>query len=157
MPEQKVKFTEQQANMWDFYGKPDTAVFITTNGTVKTNKNAVMGKGNAKEAQDKFLNLATILGEALSAAQDSKQPLTVMWVKEHGIGTFPVKHNWYDKADIKLIEQSCRGILSLAGMLKWKTIVLPRPGCGNGGLNWEEEVKPILAKYLDERFIIVNK
>lgn len=28
------------------------------------------------------------------------------------------------------------------------SISFPRLGCGNGGLNWEKEVKPLMEKYL---------
>ena len=37
----------------------------------------------------------------------------------------------------------------------WKRIGLPIVGCGLGRRDWEKEVKPILSKYLDNRFFII--
>ena len=69
--------------------------------------------------------------------------------------TFPVKNNWWEKADLKLIEQSCQELADTCDFFK-PPFYMVRPGCGNGGLDWKE-VKPILEKYLDEKFIVVEK
>ena len=37
----------------------------------------------------------------------------------------------------------------------WETVVLPRLGCGLGQLRWDD-VKPILERYLDDRFIVLT-
>ena len=39
----------------------------------------------------------------------------------------------------------------------YNKVLLPRPGCGHGGLNWERDVKPLLQERLDDRFIVVNR
>lgn len=39
----------------------------------------------------------------------------------------------------------------------WQFVYLPRPGCKNGGLDYNSQVKPILEKHLtDDRFRIIS-
>lgn len=141
---------EAKGNMWD----ADTNVFvITTNGFVKKNGEAVMGRGCAKEASQFWPEFPIWLGQALKLWGNK----LYIWEPEPGgiVVTFPVKHNWYDKADIQLIETSAYELRKEANIQEWNKIVMPRPGCGNGQLNWDN-VKPILEKYLDERFIVYD-
>ena len=35
-------------------------------------------------------------------------------------------------------------------------VYMARPGCGNGQLKWED-VKPLIAPILDDRFIVVER
>jgi len=41
--------------------------------------------------------------------------------------------------------------------MKWKKVILPRPGCNNGGLSYVGIIKILLEQILDERFYIINK
>ena len=74
------------------------------------------------------------------------------------IVTFPVKYNWYEKADLDLIDRSARELKTLfpEGSSGLDPIYLVRPGCMNGKLDWED-VKPVLEKYLNNNFIIVER
>lgn len=145
---------EINGDIWDYYDKGKWIV-ITTNGTIKNNGDAVMGRGIALQAKNRFPELPKELGELLEAEGNR----LFIYLKKR-LFTLPVKHNWWEKADLTLIE---RGIYELGeiyddcpGMVS-SDICLPRVGCGNGKLNWED-VKPILEKYLkDDRFIVVNK
>lgn len=59
-------------------------------------------------------------------------------------------------ADIDLIVDSAKRLIILADHCDWNTVILPRPGCGNGGLTWEG-VGPILSRLLDNRFLVIEK
>lgn len=44
----------------------------------------------------------------------------------------------------------------MADKFGYSEVVLPRPGAGNGGLEWKD-VRPILEEILDDRFTILSK
>ena len=140
---------EVKGNIWDYYDKGNWIV-ITTNGTVKSNGECVMGRGVALEAKTRFPKLAKKLGD---------------WIRHNGnipgrfsdykLFSFPVKHNWQEKADPKLIDETCKHLLGLV-LGSTYTIYMVRPGCGNGHLLWKD-VKPVLERYLSDRFVVVNR
>jgi hypothetical protein len=77
------------------------------------------------------------------------------------VASFPVKHNWWETANIELIKKSCIELITSIFDSdyfdnKFKVIWLPFVGCGNGHLSWEKEVKPVISKMLDDRFYIVS-
>lgn len=171
---------EAYGNIWDL--APDfDAVVITTNGFVKKNGEAVMGKGIAKEAAQRYPELPKLLGKAIQTFGN------VVWAinfsedgSEPWIITFPVKPivgpngepGWRVSADLDLIKTS---FIYLTGMspnedivgvinninrhpdvrFHISNVILPRPGCGNGKLEWED-VKPLAEQYLDDRFTVVT-
>lgn len=138
---------EIYGNLWDYFFKEDYAIAITTNGFVKNNGEAVMGRGCAWEATKLLPEVTLTLGVYLEMEGNHVHRL------EPGVYSFPVKHNWWEKADIELIKRSCEEISKLSVE---KNIVMPRMGCGNGGLKWEEEVKPVVGGLLDSRFKVIT-
>ena len=145
---------EIRGNIWDFHKKGHWIV-ITTNGTVKSNGEAVMGRGVALQAKQRFPKLPGQLGKFLREFVNTVHPFP-----QYRLITFPVKHNWNETADPALIEESCQRLLGWfsydTGLDHFvKEVYMVRPGCGNGGLDWKD-VKPVLEKYLDDRFIVVQ-
>ena len=147
-------------DIWDYH-KQGLWIVITTNGTVKTNGEAVMGRGVALQAKQKFRNIADWVGWSLRARGNHCAIYTIQLrvddrLVASGVITFPVKHDWQGRADIQLIEQSCQELVKLVEQENPEKIYMVRPGCGNGGLDWKD-VKPILEKYLDDRFVVVER
>lgn len=144
-------FNEVTGNMWDI---PADAYCITTNGFVKKNGEAVMGAGCAKEAAQRWPELPDVLGLLIQTDGN-----IVQWIPDsdiHYIVTFPVKHNWWEKADLPLIEQSAKDLMLGIEYRGRQKVLLPRPGCGNGRLKWDD-VSKMLEPILDERVWIVSK
>lgn len=125
-------------------------IAITTNGTVKKDGTANMGRGNAKLVAEALPELPEILGALLQSKGNHVHYLG------HKVFSFPVEETWLSHADITLVERSAKELRSLADMMLVSKLYLPAPGCGKGGLS-EKQVLPLLESILDERFIIVQK
>jgi len=153
---------EAKGNIWYMRGD---AICITTNGFIKKNGELVMGRGIAKEAKDQFPSIAKTLGHKVSQHGNHVHILFeaighynghdgTEWYQD--IVSFPVKHNWWEVADMELIRRSSRELMKWADELPhWENVLLPRPGCGNGKLNWID-VKREIENILDDRVTVVT-
>lgn len=155
-----IRITTPDTNIFDIADNDfNTAVCVTTNGKVKTNGYAVMGRGIALEADRRF-HLAERLGKLLS--RYGNVPFDMGSMTHHGgeahryhIITFPTKHHWKDPSDIKLIERSAKKLVEICDKNNITKCYLPPVGCGLGGLDFNRDVAPVLSKILDNRFIII--
>ena len=143
---------EIKGNLFEHIGVAD-AICITTNGTLRHDGCAVMGRGCALEAVKRWPLISTILGDHIALSGNGVYSLIVD--KSTMVLSFPVKHNWWEKADINLIKRSARDLMAIADAEQWEKIVIPRMGCGNGKLNWKD-VKKEVAPLLDDRFYIIT-
>jgi hypothetical protein len=171
----------------DLWRIPCNWVCIPTNGIVKKDGSAVMGAGVALEAVQKQYDLPYLLGEAIQK-HGNQVHLLKKWTRDYfvpvvdpniahqddkvvvSLFSFPTKEHYRDNSSLVLIEKSCKQILSKYNTVVFQNknvydkapripkVVIPRPGCGFGGLNWEKQVKPICEKYLtSDDFIICHK
>jgi hypothetical protein len=165
---------EIQANIWAIANQYN-AIVITTNGCVKKNGEAVMGRGIAKEATERYPNIQKHLGYMLLQNGNHVNIFNLPeWPNPKNVFTLPVKPEfglngemgWKAKADISLIERSIQELVTLINSLSYtnesgktysffQRILMPRPGCGAGGLRWED-VKPVIEPYLDDRFTVAT-
>lgn len=125
-------------------------VAITTNGDVNRFGRAVMGRGVAFQARNVFPDIDRTLAVYLN-----KYGNRVFVMEDMRIITFPVKHHWQENASLKLIGESCLQLNAVLDKLKLSRLYLPKPGCGNGRLKWED-VEPVLDELLDERVVVVD-
>lgn len=112
-----------------------------------------MGRGIALDAKLRFPDLPKEFADRL---KEYGNVVFTFW--DYHIITFPVKHHWKEMANLELIEKSAKALKEIFryNLSNIQTpIYMPRVGCGNGRQDWLK-VKPILEKYLDDRFIVVN-
>ena len=141
------------------------AICCTTNRVVKNNGELVMGAGVAKVFAECFPDLPKIWGQQLkqNLKNDSSSKLMCFHVEEKTfyryfyLVAFPTKNHWKNPSDIVLIRESTEQLVFLTDIMNFSSVLLPKPGCANGGLNWEKQVKPILGDYLDDRFTIIDR
>jgi len=170
----------EKGNMWDTEAD---AYCVPTNGYVKCNGEAVMGCGVAKQVVDmlhgveKYLgdflksggNIPYIIGCCCSDSVDgyivsfptkgcgevyndsSTKRLLPRMSRRYSRGTYIP--GFCLKSEISLIEASAKILVKIVDDNGWKRIVLPRVGCGAGGLFWGD-VEPILANIFDDRFVV---
>lgn len=159
---------EITGDLWNFRPVVDgvtlrvDAVCIPTNGmyTVRNDvPRAVMGRGVAYEAARRYPGLREYLG--LELKQRGNIPMSLIRAGNNPsedpiLVSFPTKNHWRNKSSLRLIARSAYRLAQKADINGWEVITLPRPGCGNGGLDWTV-VKAIIGPVLDDRFIIVHK
>ena len=138
---------ERVGNLWDWLGRAPLAV--TTNGSLNRRGECPMPRGGARQARERFPELPAVLGRMLAEGGNHVYELG------HGLLSFPVEEHWLDPPDLRLIARSAAELRTLADARGWPQVVLPRPGCGGGGLNLHE-VRLLLACHLDERFLVLS-
>lgn len=153
---------EAKANLWTYnpVSPPLIVRCITTNGTVKSDGRCVMGRGVAYQATKLMPTLAIAIGTHIQRYGNTVWgPVKIGSivrgkVDTYQILTFPIKHNWWDDADLQLIRKSATKLIEITNKRKELVFLLPRPGCGNGHLDWE--VVKFWIKGLPDNVVIVN-
>lgn len=143
-------------------------VTIPTNLFIKNDGEAVMGRGIALQATRKFPRCALWYGfhlkEHVRNTPDGRNP-RLEDVSPEGYGLIsvnhewralflPVKTSWNQGARKTLIELSLKDLHRQLTNRYWQErdpvpgVAIPRLGCGNGMLDWESDVKPMMREFL---------
>ena len=140
---------ETVGDIWEHAAQGDIIV-ITANGSLTKDGRAVLGRGVARQAGLRFPTLAEIMGRLL--AQEGSHVFDLGC----GIVSFPVEETAWSQPDLRIIARSAEELRLLADLSGWHQIVVPRPGCGGGGLAWKD-VEPLLVPWFDERFVVISQ
>ncbi len=131
---------------------------ITTNGATNRHNAAVMVRGCARQAKAKVPGIEYHFARRLRE-HGNRVMLLAKLPDGSRLASFPVKRHWGDRAAPELIRRSADQLVSIvdkfADAYGIRSVALPRPGCGNGGLLWED-VRPVIAPVLDDRFAVVT-
>ena len=138
---------EECGDIWEHLGK--AVIAVTTSGSLTRKGKAVMSRGVASQAAQRFPGFPEILGLLLGKSGNHVHQLG------EGIVSFPVEASAWEWPDLRLISRSARELRELADRESWNLVVVPRPGCGGGGLDWRE-VRPLLEEHFDDRFVVIS-
>lgn len=134
------------------------AICIPTNGIYTKSRGAIMGKGVALAAAQRWPLIKFILANKLEKKGNRVhillEPYEDPYKTSFFILSFPTKEHWRDDSSQALVERSTADLVNLTNRVGWKEVWLPRPGCGCGGLQWKN-IKEILNRQLDNRFTVV--
>jgi hypothetical protein len=139
---------EVAGDIWG-YAEQGSVIAITTNGSLTRSGRAVFGNGVAKQAAVRIPGLAEKMGNLLMIHGNHVFDLGC------GIVSFPVEETAWSQPDLRIIARSAQELRLLMDRSDWPGIVVPRPGCGGGGLAWMD-VKPQLTPWFDERFTVIS-
>lgn len=138
-------------------------VVIPTNMYVTAEGQAVMGRGLALQASEKWpkapLWYAFHLIEHVRRTPygkivkpDDINPRDLLAVNHEWRAVFlPVKFHWQEQASVPLIKAALENLrlCMQKPILESAKLAIPRLGCGNGALEWEKDVKPTMRQFLE--------
>lgn len=152
-------------------------ICVTTNGFVKRDGSCPMGAGIARDVLNKFPGIDFRLGKCINVSGNiphiindnpiiislPTKPDNFILTDQNSVYPYNKMKNLYGKScpgfmsqsDIILIRESLNYIKNISDLHFWNKIALTRPGCGNGGLDWDY-VKSNIEDLLDDRFFVYS-
>jgi len=148
----KMKLEEIKGNIWNYYDKGNQIVILMSYSRAK-NGEVIMNKGIALQAKQKFPSLPRELSTTLSIYGDH-----LICDSSRKIIFFPIKYSQQEKTDLSLIKKGAQELLDLFNkhIKDYPTpIYITKSEDEENELPWKN-IKNILEKYLDDRFVIVE-
>jgi O-acetyl-ADP-ribose deacetylase (regulator of RNase III) len=71
------------------------------------------------------------------------------YTSDRWIICFPTKQHWRNPSKLEWIDSGLKDLREQLLLYTPKSIAIPKLGCANGGLNWED-VHPLITKYLGD-------
>lgn len=126
----------------DLFRSP-AQVLVNTVNTV-----GVMGKGIAKTFKQVYPEMFEQYREHCETKQLTVGKLWLYKTPNKWILNFPTKTTWRKPSELSYIKSGLETFVRSYAERGITSIAFPALGCGNGELNWEHQVRPVMEKYL---------
>ena len=120
-------------------------VLVNTVNTV-----GVMGKGIAKEFKTIYPEMYQQYQKLCEAGRFNVGALWLYKTSNKWVLNFPTKTTWRQPSKLDYIEAGLCAFVKGYAKNGITSIAFPPLGCGNGELDWEKQVRPLMEKYLSK-------
>lgn len=124
--------------------KSPARVLVNTVNTV-----GIMGKGIAKDFKTIYPEMFKRYKELCEMKMLIIGKLWLYKTDHKWILNFPTKVHWRNPSKIEHIEAGLKKFVSCYAEKGITSISFPMLGCGNGELDWDSEVRPLMEHYLN--------
>ncbi len=108
----------------------------------------IMGKGLAKEFREIYPEMFDAYA-ARCAAGDLVPGSLHLWRTSHrNVLNLPTKRHWRNPSRLEDIDAALRTFAAEWHRHALTNVAFPQLGCGNGGLDWESQVRPLMERWL---------
>lgn len=115
----------------------------------------VMGKGLAKQFKANFPDMFKQYQKICDAKQLDIGKLWLYKTPNKWVLNFPTKTTWRKPSQLEYIQKGLEKFVNSYEKYDLSSVAFPKLGCGNGELDWETEVKPLMESYLSKIPIMV--
>lgn len=120
----------------------------------------VMGKGLASTFKTIYPEMFTEYARHCETGELTIGRLLLYRTPHKWVLNFPTKRHWRQPSRLEDIDAGLRTFRDTYAEHGVTSIAFPQLGCGNGGLDWEEQVRPLMERHLGplplEIFVYVN-
>jgi O-acetyl-ADP-ribose deacetylase (regulator of RNase III) len=119
------------------------SVLVNTVNTV-----GVMGKGVAAAFRRLYPEM---FGEYRALCEAGKIAIGTLWLyrtANKSVLNFPTKTHWRKPSKPEYVEEGLRTFVRVYQAAGISSVAFPALGCGNGGLDFQGQVKPLMERYL---------
>ena len=114
------------------------------------NTKGVMGKGIALTFKRIYPAMFELYRDHCEQGRFEIGRLFLYKTRHKWILNFPTKKHWRNPSRLEYIEAGLRTFTASYAKMGITTIAFPALGCGNGELDYEVQVKPLMEKYLGQ-------
>jgi O-acetyl-ADP-ribose deacetylase (regulator of RNase III) len=110
----------------------------------------VMGKGIALTFKQLYPAMYQEYRRLCQTGQLAVGKLYIYRTPNKIVVNFPTKKHWRNPSQVEYIEAGLKEFVKIYSNYGIASISFPQLGCGHGELDWEQQVKPVMERYLKD-------